>query len=84
MNCLAWIAILCGCIIQCDMATTATTENGTQKMPTVMFVLLFRNKGHTMPYVLNYLNQLDYPKDRISMWCVIIISQDSIHFCFLD
>lgn len=71
MNRFILMALLCSCLVQNDLAVTATTiDDGTQKMPTVMFVMLFRNKGHTMPYVLSYLNRLDYPKDRISFWWV--------------
>lgn len=41
---------------------------GYNKLPTILIVTLFRNKAHAMPYFFTFLNQLDYPKDRISMW----------------
>lgn len=44
------------------------TDNLNEKSPTVLIVALFRNKAHTMPYFLNYLDRLDYPKERISFW----------------
>lgn len=40
------------------------------KLPTIIIVVLFRNKAHTMPYFFNFLHRLDYPKDRISLWFV--------------
>lgn len=39
-----------------------------EKLPTVLIVTLFRNKAHTLPYFLTYLEQLDYAKDRITLW----------------
>lgn len=44
------------------------TQESYQKLPTVLIVTLFRNKEHTLPYFLSYLEQLDYPKDRITLW----------------
>lgn len=38
------------------------------KANTVMIAILVRNKEHTLPYFLTYLERLDYPKDRISLW----------------
>lgn len=38
------------------------------KEPTVLIVTLFRNKGHVLPYFFSYLERLDYPKERISLW----------------
>lgn len=42
--------------------------NETEKYPTFVIVTLFRNKAHTLPYFFTYLEQLDYPKDRITLW----------------
>ncbi|XP_030371927.1 glycosyltransferase 25 family member [Scaptodrosophila lebanonensis] len=36
--------------------------------PTVLITVLVRNKGHVLPYFLSYLEKLDYPKERISLW----------------
>ena len=38
--------------------------------PTVMVAILVRNKAHVLPYFLHYLEQQDYPKDRMSIWLV--------------
>uniref|UniRef100_A0A1I8PJ16 Glycosyl transferase family 25 domain-containing protein n=1 Tax=Stomoxys calcitrans TaxID=35570 RepID=A0A1I8PJ16_STOCA len=36
--------------------------------PTVMVALMVRNKAHILPLFLTYLEQLEYPKKRISLW----------------
>lgn len=36
--------------------------------PTVVVGLLVRNKAHTLPYFLHYLENLDYPKERMTIW----------------
>ena len=36
--------------------------------PTVFIVVLARNKAHTLPHFLGLLRELDYPRDRISLW----------------
>ncbi|XP_016989280.1 glycosyltransferase 25 family member [Drosophila rhopaloa] len=36
--------------------------------PTVLIALLVRNKAHTLPMFLSYLEQQDYPKQRIAFW----------------
>lgn len=36
--------------------------------PTVVISLLIRNKAHTLPHFLTYLETLNYPKDRINLW----------------
>ncbi|KAJ3662789.1 hypothetical protein Zmor_007118 [Zophobas morio] len=38
------------------------------KKPTVFIAILARNKAHTLPYFLTTLENLAYPKDRISLW----------------
>lgn len=44
-------------------------ENYTEnKLPTILFAIFARNKEHTLPYYLTYMERLDYPKDRISLW----------------
>ncbi|XP_071878104.1 glycosyltransferase 25 family member [Bombus fervidus] len=38
------------------------------KNPTVLITILVRNKAHTLPYFLTFLEQLTYPKERIHLW----------------
>lgn len=40
----------------------------TFKEPTVLVSVLVRNKQHTLPYFLSNLENLNYPKDRMSIW----------------
>lgn len=55
------------------------------KLPTILIVTLFRNKAHTMPLFFTYLDRLDYPKKRISLWLVLILSTQRIrHFAAVN
>ncbi|XP_058460846.1 glycosyltransferase 25 family member isoform X2 [Malaya genurostris] len=36
--------------------------------PKILIVTLIRNKEHTLPYFFSFLESLDYPKGRISLW----------------
>ncbi|XP_033732543.1 procollagen galactosyltransferase 1-like isoform X2 [Pecten maximus] len=36
--------------------------------PTVMIAILVRNKEHVLPWFLEYLERLEYPKNRIALW----------------
>lgn len=47
------------------------------KKPSVLVVSLIRNKAHTLPMFLSYLEQQDYPKDRISLWMVTDHNEDN-------
>lgn len=38
------------------------------KKPTILVTILIRNKAHTLPMFLSYLEEQDYPKNRISLW----------------
>ncbi|XP_005992172.1 procollagen galactosyltransferase 1 isoform X1 [Latimeria chalumnae] len=37
--------------------------------PTVVVALIARNAAHSLPYYLGALERMDYPKDRIAIWC---------------
>ncbi|KAG8038300.1 hypothetical protein G9C98_006627 [Cotesia typhae] len=43
-------------------------SNEVIKKPTILIGILVRNKAHTLPYFLSLLQNLEYPKDRISLW----------------
>jgi collagen beta-1,O-galactosyltransferase len=47
------------------------------KKPSVLVVSLIRNKAHTLPMFLSYLEEQDYPKDRISLWMVTDHNEDN-------
>lgn len=40
------------------------------KKPSVLIVTLVRNKAHTLPLFLTYLEKQEYPKERISLYFV--------------
>jgi len=68
-----WMICLAICL-QGFLAFSTSDENlgATQKQlmhePTVMVAILVRNKAHTLPWFLYYLQNLDYPKHRIRLW----------------
>lgn len=47
------------------------------KKPSVLIVSLIRNKAHTLPLFFTYLEEQDYPKDRISLWMVTDHNEDN-------
>ena len=50
------------------MSTSDVTDRQWMLEPTVMIAVLVRNKAHTLPWFLYYLQSLDYPKQRIRLW----------------
>lgn len=61
------------CTIICSFYLTQLIASNvesieTEKYPTLVIVSLIRNKAHTLPYFFTYLEQLDYPKERITLW----------------
>ncbi|CAK9802533.1 Glycosyltransferase 25 family member [Anthophora plagiata] len=46
--------------------TTVCTND--LKKPTVLITILVRNKAHTLPYFLTFIEELNYPKERIHLW----------------
>lgn len=62
------------CVFRCPVCQETVYEGvhdeGAQEhaRPTVMIAVLVRNKAHILPYFLHYLQELDYPKDRITLW----------------
>jgi len=50
------------------VSTSDVTDRQWMLEPTVMIAVLVRNKAHTLPWFLYYLQSLDYPKQRIRLW----------------
>ncbi|XP_057376858.1 glycosyltransferase 25 family member-like [Daphnia carinata] len=44
--------------------------------PNVLVTLLVRNKAHTLPYFLKLFEELDYPKNRLTLWIKSDQNQD--------
>lgn len=67
-------------IVNFYLKTCCYAENSkeiTYKLPTVGISVLVRNKGHTLPYFLTCINNLDYPKDRLYLWIYSDYNEDN-------
>lgn len=51
-----------------DIFEGVTDDNDIAMLPTVVIAILIRNKAHVLPWFLKYIENLDYPKDRIIVW----------------
>ncbi|XP_023246412.1 glycosyltransferase 25 family member isoform X2 [Copidosoma floridanum] len=62
----------CHVLLVCCLILINVTKNAHSteiyKKPSVLIGILVRNKAHTLPYTLSFLEKLDYPKDRIALW----------------
>jgi len=61
--------LLLACVLLC---ISGQDEEDYQEPPTILVALLVRNKAHTLPMFLSYLEQQDYPKKRIAFWWVYL------------
>ncbi|XP_020812456.1 glycosyltransferase 25 family member [Drosophila serrata] len=62
------LGLLLASAFVCIFGSVEETEEDNQELPTVLIALLVRNKAHTLPMFLSYLEQQDYPKHRIAIW----------------
>ena len=54
-----------------EKTSSASLEEGGgagRQRPSVFVAILARNTAHTLPDFLGYLERLDYPKQRMSVW----------------
>ena len=70
-----WIALaVCIALLVTAIPSVYTMDNGdssleaAEDLPSVFLAILARNSAHMLPNFLGYLENLDYPKDRISLW----------------
>ncbi|KFB49662.1 Glycosyltransferase 25 family member [Anopheles sinensis] len=61
-------SIVLSAIVSLSLVAAGDHAEPTLQLPTVMVAVLVRNKEHTLPYFFSYLEELDYPKDRVSLW----------------
>ena len=47
---------------------TDLSEESEMKEPRVFLAIIARNAAHLLPNWLGYIENLDYPKNRISVW----------------
>lgn len=52
----------------CVFLFASCTQATFRDDPTVLVTLLVRNKAHTLPYFLKLFEELDYPKNRLTLW----------------
>lgn len=75
----AYILLLFGIFYQVNLNFGDSLEDVKQLLPNDLFeipssivvVILVRNKAHVLPMFLTYFEQLDYPKERISLWYAV-------------
>lgn len=53
-----------------SFASLITCDVNPTKEPTVLVAILVRNKAHTLPYFLSFLERQDYAKKRVRLWWV--------------
>ena len=70
-----WIALaVCIALLVTAIPSVYMLDNGdssleaAEDLPSVFLAILARNSAHMLPNFLGYLENLDYPKDRISLW----------------
>lgn len=68
MKLVLFLIFLYFCIINGDGNDQNSDKTTLFKRPSVLIVSLVRNKAHTLPYFFSYLQELNYPKDRISLF----------------
>ena len=64
-------AIVLLVLLLCTLGQSARDEGSEN--PHIFVVILARNQEHTLRNFLGYLERLDYPKHRMSVWWVKII-----------
>jgi len=63
------LVVLCG-LIGSSLQQKDTEDNPEELAPTVTIAFLARNAASNLPWFLGAIENLDYPKDRISIWYV--------------
>ena len=48
-------------------------------IPSVLVTILVRNKAHTLPYFFKFFEDLDYPREKMTLWYV-----SSIHSIIVE
>lgn len=51
-----------------DPVSSDASKPASDLRPSVLIAILARNHGYLLPNFLGYIDGLDYPKDRISLW----------------
>ena len=72
-HCIVYIVLLLSTVLPPSLTDHSLTEsiNDQSSAARVFLAILARNSAHLLPNFLGYVERLDYPKDRISVWCVM-------------
>ncbi|XP_077308782.1 procollagen galactosyltransferase 2 [Lithobates pipiens] len=62
-----YFSISCATGEELNIDEEIVAESPLQK-PSVLIAIIARNAAHTMPYFLDCIDKLDYPKNRIAIW----------------
>ena len=54
-------------VVSCHSGERNDDDKGTEQLPAVFLSMISRNEEHTLATYLGYIENLDYPKDRISI-----------------
>ena len=55
-------------LLSCSLHCGRAAEEDGEEAPHVFVSILARNSAHLLPNFFGYLEHLDYPKNRISVW----------------
>ncbi|KAE8611417.1 hypothetical protein XENTR_v10012442 [Xenopus tropicalis] len=58
---------LCASAEELNIEEAVLPESSLQK-PSVLIAIIARNAAHTLPYFMDCIDKLDYPKSRIAIW----------------
>ncbi|KAM4663760.1 inactive glycosyltransferase 25 family member 3 [Discoglossus pictus] len=58
------------------LALEAARE-GPPETPTLVIAILARNAAHALPYSLGALERINYPRERVSVWCATDHNEDA-------
>ncbi|XP_068096230.1 procollagen galactosyltransferase 2 isoform X2 [Hyperolius riggenbachi] len=62
-----YLSLLCVSGEELTIEETILPESSVRK-PSVLIAIIARNSAHTLPYFLDCIDKLDYPKNRIAIW----------------
>uniref|UniRef100_A0A8C5MHE2 procollagen galactosyltransferase n=1 Tax=Leptobrachium leishanense TaxID=445787 RepID=A0A8C5MHE2_9ANUR len=70
-----WLCVLCAAQ-EPTLKQDPLPESSMQK-PRVLIAIIARNAAHTLPYYLDCIDKLDYPKSRMAIWAATDHNMDN-------
>ncbi|XP_053328841.1 inactive glycosyltransferase 25 family member 3 [Spea bombifrons] len=71
----ALLLLLPGLVLAAGQALVP--EPGRDGPPSLVLAIIARNAAYSLPYSLGALERLNYPKDRVSVWCATDHNEDA-------